>query len=398
MVVVMDVYMIDDWMMIIERERKEGRWASYYVANKRGRSPTSQLGSKVGQTSRTVALTIQFSYQGLGFTVYRFISLFPFHSHAYSQSEIVIMITNYVSPLSFYYNFTSLYFTLLHFTSLHFTSFLFLFTYDIFYKLTPSILLFISYPILLLLPFSLLPSLSISFYTLSSCSYGLSTILYNQFVSLRLYYSYTNFLETINKSHTPLKKKTLTWRWDWQTTSIQWAMFTMYSHWAGNSTPDEDLSTDCAHRHNHAARLSERPAKRTTQRALLVWCIFILLEGRHTMGTRVGWKLQTQQDGSCNAVRAVQPWWWDHWVKSCDLFRLGNPIEQIKDGVRLSDANVFRVRTTRHSVKQKEWKTKWPYDFIPDGDIKPNRRPIGKGVVIRACGMAFYPVFHSYPI
>ncbi|KAJ5352909.1 hypothetical protein N7452_001883 [Penicillium brevicompactum] len=74
------------------------------------------------------------------------------------------------------------------------------------------------------------------------------------------------------------------------------------------------------------------------------------------------------------------------------------PIEEIKDGVRLSDANVFRIRTTKHGVKQKEWKTKWPYDFISNGDIKPNRRPIGKGVVISACGMTFYPVFHSYPI
>lgn len=37
MVVVMDVYMIDDWMMIIKRERKEGREMSELLCSKQER-------------------------------------------------------------------------------------------------------------------------------------------------------------------------------------------------------------------------------------------------------------------------------------------------------------------------------------------------------------------------
>lgn len=72
------------------------------------------------------------------------------------------------------------------------------------------------------------------------------------------------------------------------------------------------------------------------------------------------------------------------------------PVWAIKNGVRLSDANVFRVCTTPHGVRQKEWATRWPYDFMLEGNIWPDRRPIGSGVVIRTNGMGFYPIFQGY--
>ncbi|KAJ5357832.1 hypothetical protein N7541_004990 [Penicillium brevicompactum] len=70
--------------------------------------------------------------------------------------------------------------------------------------------------------------------------------------------------------------------------------------------------------------------------------------------------------------------------------------EDIKSGVRLTDANVFRIRATSHGAKQKEWHKRWPYDFISDGQINPIRRPLGKGVVINVRGMGFYPIFRGY--
>lgn len=72
------------------------------------------------------------------------------------------------------------------------------------------------------------------------------------------------------------------------------------------------------------------------------------------------------------------------------------PVWAIKKGVRLSDENVFRVCTTPHGLPQKEWATRWPYDFMLEGDVWPDRRPIGPGVVIRTNGMGFYPIFQGY--
>lgn len=77
-------------------------------------------------------------------------------------------------------------------------------------------------------------------------------------------------------------------------------------------------------------------------------------------------------------------------------------IEDIKDGVRLTDHNAIRVYVLSHGVSQKEWPRRWPHrwphDFMLDGEIRPNRCPIGPPVLIRATGIVFYPVFRGYLI
>ncbi|KAJ6189572.1 hypothetical protein N7519_004480 [Penicillium mononematosum] len=47
---------------------------------------------------------------------------------------------------------------------------------------------------------------------------------------------------------------------------------------------------------------------------------------------------------------------------------------------RLSDALVFLVIATGVPVRQR--RVRWPVDFTSDGDIKPNRWPMGDPVVI----------------
>ncbi|CAI7669935.1 unnamed protein product [Penicillium bialowiezense] len=74
--------------------------------------------------------------------------------------------------------------------------------------------------------------------------------------------------------------------------------------------------------------------------------------------------------------------------------------KDIKKGVKLPDVTVFRIRTGLYdpgqAVKQKLLPQYFPWDFMSDGEIRPDRQPIGKGVVINVGGMGFYPIFRDY--
>lgn len=71
-------------------------------------------------------------------------------------------------------------------------------------------------------------------------------------------------------------------------------------------------------------------------------------------------------------------------------------IEHIKPNVRLSDALIFKMWITEHDVPREVWHLFWPYDFLPGGVIRLDRRPTGKGPVVMAAGIGFYPFFGGY--
>lgn len=47
-------------------------------------------------------------------------------------------------------------------------------------------------------------------------------------------------------------------------------------------------------------------------------------------------------------------------------------------------------------VPQKEWPGRWPHDFMSDGELRPDRCPIGEPVLVRAAGIVWYPFFQGY--
>ncbi|KAK4865000.1 hypothetical protein LT330_001623 [Penicillium expansum] len=65
--------------------------------------------------------------------------------------------------------------------------------------------------------------------------------------------------------------------------------------------------------------------------------------------------------------------------------------------VRLSDALVFLV-SVNNLYPGKARSGRWPSDFNSDGDIVPERWPMGDAVVIWAHGLPFLPVFGGYYI
>ncbi|OQE26052.1 hypothetical protein PENFLA_c007G03296 [Penicillium flavigenum] len=64
-------------------------------------------------------------------------------------------------------------------------------------------------------------------------------------------------------------------------------------------------------------------------------------------------------------------------------------------GYRLSDALVFLI-VGQNIVVARNGHGKWPADFNSDGDIYPDRWPVGEPVIVWAHGLPFIPVFADY--